>query len=170
MMNFKRLNPEKINENVIDLIGHQWMLITAGNLNSYNTMTASWGGVGMLWNKPVVFIFIRPQRYTYEFVESNELFTCSFFSKKYRKALSYCGAHSGRDVDKAAETGLTPVTTDSGAVTFGEANLLIECRKIYHQDLNPEGFLSPDIRKNYPAKDFHRMYIGEITFCGIKDE
>lgn len=168
-MNFKRTDPEKIAENAIDLIGKQWMLITAGSLSSYNTMTASWGGMGMLWNKPVVFIFIRPQRFTYGFVESNDFFTCSFFSHKYRKALNFCGSHSGRDYDKAAETGLSPVATESGSVAFAEANLIIECRKIYFHDLNPEAFLSPDIIKNYPAKDFHRMYIGEITYCGLRE-
>jgi flavin reductase (DIM6/NTAB) family NADH-FMN oxidoreductase RutF len=168
MINFKRINPEEIDENVIDLIGKQWMLITAGSSGSYNTMTASWGGMGMLWNKPVVFIFIRPQRFTFGFAESNGFFTCSFFSKQYRKALNFCGSHSGRDYDKAAETGLSPMTTESGSVAFAEANLVIECRKIYFQDLNPEGFLSPDIIKNYPEKDFHRMYIGEITYCGMK--
>jgi flavin reductase (DIM6/NTAB) family NADH-FMN oxidoreductase RutF len=170
MKNFKRISPEKINENVIDLIGKQWMLITAGSLNSYNTMTASWGGMGMLWNKPVVFIFIRPQRFTFGFAESNTFFTCSFFNKQYRNALNFCGSHSGRDYDKAAETGLTPIATASGSVAFSEAKLVIECRKIYSQDLNPEAFLIPDIIKNYPAKDFHRMYIGEIIYCGLESE
>jgi len=167
---FKPLNPYDLPLNAIKLIGKDWMLITSGNVDSYNTMTASWGTMGVLWNKPVVFIFIRPQRYTFEFVEKNELFTCSFFDKKYRKALNYCGSHSGRDVDKAAETNLHPVASGLGSVTFDEAKLYFECRKIAQQDIDPNGFLSPEISGNYPAKDYHRMYIGEITFCGIKDE
>jgi flavin reductase (DIM6/NTAB) family NADH-FMN oxidoreductase RutF len=170
MENFKNTDPGSITENVINLIGKRWMLITAGNLASYNTMTASWGGLGVLWNKPVAFIFIRPQRYTFEFTELNEHFTCSFFDKKYKKALNFCGAHSGRDVDKAKKTGLTPLVTNAGSVAFEEANLILECRKIYFQDLNPDGFLSPEIIKNYPARDFHRLYIGEIIYCGVRNE
>lgn len=170
MENLQKIDPGSINENAINLIGKKWMLITAGNLDSYNTMTASWGGLGVLWNKPVVFIFIRPQRYTFEFAESNKFFTCSFFSNKYRKALNFCGSHSGRDVDKAKETGLTPFVTEAGSVAFKEATLILECKKIYFQDLNPDGFLSPDIIKNYPSKDFHRLYIGEIIYSGIREE
>lgn len=167
---FSGIKPEDLPANAIKLIGKDWMLITAGNLNSYNTMTASWGAMGMLWNKPVVFIFIRPQRYTFEFVEKNELFTCCFFDKGYRKALNYCGANSGRDVDKAAETSLHPAVSPLGSVIFEEAKLFFECSKIAQQDIDPKSFLSPEIQKNYPGKDYHRMYIGEITFCGIKNK
>jgi flavin reductase (DIM6/NTAB) family NADH-FMN oxidoreductase RutF len=168
MINFKKLDPIKINENAIDLIGNKWMLITAGTVESYNTMTASWGGMGMLWNKPVVFIFVRPQRYTYQFVEKNDSFTCTFFEEKHRDALRFCGSKSGRDFDKAAETGLTPIATDSGNIIFAEASLVLECKKLYFQDIDPQGFVIPEIQKNYPAKDYHRMYIGEITFAGLK--
>lgn len=167
---FTTVHPEDISENAIRLIGKEWMLITAGSIGSYNTMTASWGALGMLWNKPVVFIFIRPQRYTFEFVENNQLFTCCFFDKKYRKVLNYCGSNSGRDVDKAKETGLHPAVSPQGSVFFEEARLFFECKKISQQDIDPKGFLSADILKNYPDSDYHRMYIGEITFCGIKNE
>jgi flavin reductase (DIM6/NTAB) family NADH-FMN oxidoreductase RutF len=170
MKNFRKVDPAEINENVIKLIGHQWMLITAGNMDSYNTMTASWGGIGMLWNKPVVFIFVRPQRYTFRFVETSDFFTCSFFDAKYKSALRFCGTHTGRDFDKADKTGLTPMPSDSGSVIFNEARLVLESRKLYFQDIDPKGFMSPEIQENYPLKDYHRMYIGEITFCGIKDE
>lgn len=170
MKNFRKTDPAEINENAIKIIGKQWMLITAGNMESYNTMTASWGGIGMLWNKPVVFIFVRPQRYTYRFVETNDFFTCCFFDDKYKPALRFCGTHSGRDFDKAVKTGLTPMPTLSGNVIFDEARLILESRKLYFQDLDSKGFLSPEIKENYPLKDYHRMYIGEITFCGIKDK
>jgi len=139
------------------------MLITAGTMESWNTMTASWGAMGELWFKPVVFAFIRPQRYTREFVEREEVFTLSFFDESHRKALNFCGANSGRDCDKAAETGLTPFATDGGSVAFEEARLVLECRKLYFQNINPEHFLDDSIdTKCYPEKDYHRMYVGEV--------
>lgn len=168
MSEFCTINPEGISESAFKLVGKDWMLVTAGNLQKYNTMTASWGGFGILWGKNVCFCVIRPQRYTYEFIESTDKFTLSFFEEKYRDALRFCGTSSGRDVDKIAASGLTPVESKEGIVHFNEAKLVIECRKIYFQDLNPGNFLDPSIEKNYPNKDYHRMYIGEITGCYIK--
>ena len=93
-------------EDTFDLIGKQWMLGTAGTKDSFNTMTASWGGLGWLWNKPVAFVFIRPERYTHDFIESSDRMTLSFFSEAYRKALQFCGTRSGRKVNKIEATGL----------------------------------------------------------------
>jgi len=166
---FKKLSPQEINENVFKLVGSDWMLITAGTKEKFNTMTASWGGLGVLWQKNVSFCTIRPGRYTYEFVESSDKYTLAFFDNKYKKALSICGSKSGRDTDKVAEAGITPVEISPDAVAFDEAKLVIECRKIYYQDLQPENFLNPDIDKNYPNKDYHRMYIGEIVNCYVKE-
>ena len=165
---FNMIDIHTIDLNAVDLIGRQWMLITAGSLEKYNTMTASWGGMGELWNKPVVFIFIRPQRLTYEFVEHNDFFTCCFFDKSYRKTLNFCGENSGRDVDKAAETGLYPLSSDHGVI-FKQAKMYIECRKIYTEAIKPENFLSNTIHKHYPLQDYHQMYIGEITGVGTKE-
>lgn len=162
MIDFKTTDLHKIDENTFKLIGSDWMLITSGNLQSYNTMTASWGGLGVLWNKPVSYIFIRPTRYTYEFVEKNSTYTLSFFSEKYRKALTLCGSKSGRDIDKAKAAGITPEETGNGTVFFTEARLILECRKLYFQDINPSHFLDSSINKLYD-NDYHRMYIGEIT-------
>jgi flavin reductase (DIM6/NTAB) family NADH-FMN oxidoreductase RutF len=162
---FKETTPLEITDNPFTLIGSDWMLITAGTPDAYNTMTASWGGVGVLWNKSVSFCFIRPTRYTYEFMERTDRYTLSFFDESYRKVLNFCGSRSGRDVNKATATGISPASTDSGAVYFSEARLVIECRKIYYQDIDPAMFLAPDIDKNYPQKDYHRMYIGEIVRC-----
>lgn len=159
---FKEIQPEQITENVFKLIGEDWMLITAGTLKSYNTMTASWGGLGTLWGKNVCFIFIRPTRYTYEFVEKVNSFTLSFFEEKYRNVLDFCGTKSGRNVDKAKETGITPLKCDCG-VYFSESYLVIECKKIYYQDINPRFFLDKSINSNYTSRDYHRMYVGEIT-------
>ncbi|HOJ09375.1 MAG TPA: flavin reductase [Clostridiales bacterium] len=165
---FKEIKPVDIPDNVFQLIGDDWMLITAGKIEDYNTMTASWGGLGVLWGDPVSFCFIRPQRYTYNFIEKYENYTLSFFDKNYKKALQYCGAHSGRDVDKASAAGLTPIKDEEGIVYFNEARLVIVCKKIYYQDLVPENFIDPDIDKNYVKKDYHRMYTGRITRCLIK--
>ena len=104
MSDFIKINPEEIKDNPFKLIGKDWGLVTAGTKDSFNTMTVSWGGVGIMWNKPVAYTFIRPQRYTFEFLEKNDHFTLSFYGEEYRKALSFCGSKSGRDYDKPAET------------------------------------------------------------------
>jgi flavin reductase (DIM6/NTAB) family NADH-FMN oxidoreductase RutF len=159
---FKKPDLTMIDENIFKLIGEDWMLVTSGNISSFNTMTASWGGMGVLWNKPVSYIFIRPTRYTYGFIEKNNTYTLSFFSEKYRKALTLCGTKSGRDIDKAKEAGITPEEAESGTVYFKEARLAFECRKLYFQDIDPSHFLDSSIEKMYD-NDYHRMYVGEIT-------
>jgi flavin reductase (DIM6/NTAB) family NADH-FMN oxidoreductase RutF len=161
----REITPVQITDNTFKLVGSDWMLITAGSLDKYNTMTASWGGFGVLWNKNVCFCVVRPTRHTYCFMENSGNFSLSFFDERYREALQFCGSNSGRDVDKAAETGLTPVEGTDGIVYFNEARLVIECRKIYFQDLEPLNFIDPEIESNYPKKDYHRMYIGEILRC-----
>ncbi len=164
----KLISPEEINKNTFHLIDKDWMLITAGVLTDFNTMTASWGGFGILWNQAVTFIFVRPQRYTYEFLEKYDHFTLSFFDKSHRKMLNYCGKYSGRDKDKVKETGLVPVETPGKNIYFEQADMVLECRKIYYNDILPENFLDPLIIKNYPENDFHRLYIGSIQNCWIK--
>ena len=150
---FTRIDPKELNQNVFTLIGDQWMLITAGTKERCNTMTASWGGLGVLWGKPVATVYIRPQRYTMEFVEGSEFFTLAFFGEEYRKAL-----------DKVKECGFTVETAESGAPYFAEAELVLVCRKAYWQDMDPAHFLDPEIdNKWYPGKDYHRIFIGEIV-------
>ena len=165
----KKIDIKALKENAVSLFDDSWCLITAGNEESYNTMTASWGAMGELWNEDVCFIFIRPQRYTYEFTEKNERFTLSFFSEEYKKALTFCGRNSGRDCDKAKETGLTPVEID-GSMTFAESETVIVCKKLFSQNIEPDGFIDKTLDdKNYPQKDYHKMYVGEIIGCYIKD-
>jgi len=106
---FKEIAPEAVTDNVFTLIGKDWMLITAGTMKSFNTMTASWGGMGIIWGEPVCWCVIRPHRYTYKFMEKSGFFTLAFFEEKYREMLSFCGTKSGKDVNKVKETGLTPV-------------------------------------------------------------
>lgn len=162
---FKTIKPTAVGDNVFKLIDKDWMLITAGSIKSWNTMTASWGGLGVLWNKPVAFAFVRPTRHTYGFMERAGRFTLSFFPERYRKALAFCGTHSGRDTDKAAATGLAPLAVAPGAVSFKQARLVLVCRKLYTTDIDPARFVDPKIDRLYPKKDYHRLYVGEITTC-----
>jgi len=162
---FRVVRPDGISDNAFRLFDHDWTLITAGTRKSFNTMTASWGGLGIIWNKRVAFIFVRPTRYTYEFIEKSDRFTLSFLPEQHRKALAFCGSKSGRDVDKIAATGLSPVFDASGAVYFEQARLVMICRKVYLQDLAPRQFLDKQVLKFYPKRDFHRMYFGEIVKC-----
>jgi len=169
MRGFKEIAVKDLNENVFRLFDDVWTLITAGNINSFNTMTASWGGLGILWNKPIAICFIRPQRYTFQFAEKSSFFTLSFFNDEYRKILNYCGSRSGRDHDKIIETGLIPVITRSGNITYDQARLVFECMKLYSDNLHEGYFIVKElISKNYPINDFHRFYIGEIETCYIK--
>ncbi|WP_302496012.1 flavin reductase family protein [uncultured Flavonifractor sp.] len=159
---FEKIDPKALDQNVFSLIGDQWMLITAGTKDQCNTMTASWGGLGVLWGKPVATVYIRPQRYTLEFVEREDTFTLCFFGEGYRKALALCGSKSGRDMDKVKECGFT-VATAEGAPYFEEADLVLVCKKSYWQDMDPTHFLDGEIdSKWYPEKDYHRIFIGEI--------
>ena len=160
-----KIDIKALQGNAVSMFDDKWCLITAGNKDSYNTMTASWGAMGELWNKDVCFIFIRPQRYTLEFTEREELFTLSFFGEKYKKALGFCGRNSGRDCDKAKETGLTPMEID-GSMSFEESETVIVCKKLFYQDIDPQGFIDKAIDGVcYPEKDYHRMYVGEVIGC-----
>jgi flavin reductase (DIM6/NTAB) family NADH-FMN oxidoreductase RutF len=151
------------------------MLITAGDARpdgggDWNSMTASWGGLGVLWGRDVAFMFIRPSRRTFEFANDNGLFTLSFFSEARREALNIMGSRSGRDCDKAAAAGLSPLIvgddaagTRGAAIGFKEAEDILICRTLYTHDFDPRAFLdAPLIEKAYNGKDYHRMYIGEI--------
>ena len=159
---FEQIDPKSLDQNVFSLIGDQWMLLTAGTGEKCNTMTASWGGLGVLWGKPVATVYIRPQRYTLEFVEREEKFTLAFFGEEYRKAMALCGSKSGRDIDKVKECGFTVETAD-GAPYFAQADLVLVCKKAYWQDMDPTHFLDWEIDgKWYPEKDYHRIFIGEI--------
>ena len=163
MSNFKTIDPSAIADNAFKLIGKDWALVTSGSRESFNTMTVSWGGVGIMWNKPVTFTFIRPQRYTFGFLEKNGFFTMSFFDESYRKALQICGTKSGRDTDKVAETGLTPAFTGDGVPYFEEARLVLVYKKLYAQDLNEDSIVEEAVKGNYNGSDYHRMYVSEIV-------
>lgn len=160
----REITVAELNKNAITLIGKEWMLITAGNeADGYNTMTASWGHLGEIWGKPTSVIYIRPQRYTKEFVDRQEMYTLTFFPAEHKEKLAYLGSHSGRDEDKVAQVGLTPVF-EKDYTYFAEASLTLVCRKLYRAPLTEEGFFDSKIVEScYPDKDFHDMYVGEIV-------
>ncbi|MEA2030365.1 MAG: flavin reductase family protein [candidate division Zixibacteria bacterium] len=155
----------KMTDNIFKLISTDWMLVTAGDIESYNTMTAAWGTFGELWSLEVCICYVRPTRYTYDFMEKSRTFTLSFFDEAFRDTLNYCGTKSGRDVDKMSIPELTAVKSKDNSVYFAEARLVVECSKIYTQDIDPERFLDSKIHDKYPKKDYHRMYVGEIIQC-----
>ena len=158
----KEINIRDIKTGATELINDIWVLVTAGNEENFNSMTVSWGALGELWNKDAAFIFIRHSRYTYEFLENGGLFTLSFYDEKYKGALGRIyGAKSGRDTDKTAESGFTPVFTD-GAVTYAQAKYTLVCRVVASQNLNPAGLIDPSINDMYAGGDIHKMFVGEI--------
>ena len=162
-MSFITVKADELQENFFHAIGNQWMLITAGSEAGYNTMTASWGGVGVLWNKDVSFSFVRESRYTMEFLDREEYYTLSFFGDSMRKELAFCGANSGRDVDKAKVTGLIPCF-DEKAPYFEQAELVLVCRKLYKQKMTADCFVDRSIINSaYANGDWHQVFVGEIV-------
>lgn len=151
-------------DDVFSLIGDRWMLVAATDKDGKtNAMTASWGGLGVLWGKKVAFVFIRPQRYTKKFVDDAENFSLSFFEESYKPMLGYMGKVSGKDEDKIKKSGLT-VQYKDGAPVFKEASLTLVCRKMYRQTLEEDCFVDKtNIGKWYPQKDYHDMYVAEIV-------
>lgn len=161
-MHLLEKKPDEIVMNPFSTIGKQWMLIGAGTKEKYNVMTASWGGLGVLWGKNVATIYVRPQRYTKQFLDQQDCFTLSFFGEEQREALKLCGTVSGRDCDKVKKAGLTP-WIDGERISFQEATMVLHCRKLYTGTMDPKRFLDPALEKNnYPNQDYHAVYIGEV--------
>lgn len=168
-MSFREIKPEEIKDNPFKLIGKDWMLVTAGNKDNCNTMTASWGAVGIMWGKPSVTCYVRQSRYTKEFLDREDYFTISVFGEEYRKALSLCGSVSGRDKDKIKEACLTVCETRE-SVAFEEARLIIVCKKEYAQYMGPENFTNRENDERwYGDKDYHTMYIGSVEKVLVKE-
>lgn len=170
MSSFKKIKPIEITENPFKLIGNDWMLVTAEHEGKCNMMTASWGGVGIMWNKPVAFTFIRPQRYTFGMLESEDMFSLCFLPESYRSVLKLCGTKSGRDIDKVSETNLTVEHTD-GVPYFAESKLVLVCKKLYGQFLSEDSLTEMSLKSNYNAEgsDWHKMYINEIVKVLVKE-
>lgn len=157
---------EELTVRIHHLWEEQWLLLTAGDFGGgrYNTMTIAWGSLGVMWNRPFAQVVVRPTRYTHQFMEQYDTFTLCAFPEAHRGALNLLGTRSGRDGDKIGASGLTPIaSTVVAAPGFAEAELIIECRKIYSDDFDPARFLDPAIERNYPKKDYHRVYFGEVV-------
>lgn len=168
-MSFREVKAEDLKINPFTTIGKDWFLVTAGDEKQYNTMTASWGGMGVLWRKNVVTIYIRPQRYTKEFVDKNDRFTLSVLGEEYRKALNVCGTQSGRDVEKFKEAGITPYFLE-GTTAVEEAQMIFVCKKMYHQWMKEECFDDKDADSLcYPDKDYHMVYVAEIEKVLVRE-
>ena len=139
----------------------KWALVTAGNEDSFNTMTISWGGMGTIWNKPVATVYVRTSRYTHEFIDDNDYFTVSFFPEEYKKILGVLGSKSGREMDKMHASGLTPVQLENG-ITFKEAETTFICRKLCKQPIELHNMPEDVVNSFYKADTRHDMYIGEV--------
>lgn len=168
----KNIDITEITTSPVQLIGKQWMLITAGSPENFNCMTASWGGIGYLWNRPVAFVFVRPNRHTVNFIDAQPSFTLCFMPEQYRQDLVFCGRNSGRDVDKMAATSLVPATTPAGLPTFENAELVLECRKMFCTSLQEADFI--DWSEVSPAwyeesNPLHKLYICEISSALVQE-
>ena len=142
-----------------------WMLLAAGSRtgDKFNVMTVSWGSMGEMWMKPMAMVVVRPSRHTYQFMEKSPGFSLSAFPSQFKDKLTLCGSKSGRDIDKVKACGFTPIPLlHIDTPGFDEAELIVECRKMYYDDYKPAHFLDPDIEGNYNGKDYHRIYFGEI--------
>ncbi len=159
----KELNLEKLILEPVSLWKKQWLLLTAGTPKNCNMMTVAWGSIGCMWNKPFAQVVVRPQRYTFEFIEKSECFTLCAFPERYRQDLLHLGTVSGRDCDKLSETKLTlKKSTTVLSPSYEEASLILECRKMYAQNMEPACFVTDAGPIVYPEKDYHRIYFGEI--------
>jgi len=161
----RNIDPKDFVVRINDIWKNKWFLLTSGdfNLSHFNTMTVAWGYFGIMWNRPMAVVVVRPVRHTFKFIEQYSSFTLSAFGKKHQRDLLLLGTRSGRDGNKLENTGLTACAAAVvEAPAFEEAELVVECRKVYWDDFKPEHFLDEKIDRNYPKKDYHRMYFGEI--------
>lgn len=155
------MNLESFNFKPFYTLDKEWALLSVGNKEKFNMMTVSWGGFGTIWGKPVVSVYVRKSRYTYEFIEENDYFTLSFYDEKYKKDLGILGSKSGRGINKKDLVSLHEEEVGN-SISFKEANLTLVCKKIYYDDLKQEN-MKPEIQEQFYKKDeIHRMYIGEV--------
>ena len=164
---FKEISVKDIKENLVDLISSEWMLISAGDENGHNMMTASWGFMGEMWGNDTAMAVIRPQRYTMNFVDNCDYYALSFYGLN-KDVHKICGKMSGKDVDKTKLCGLTPVFSDN-TVYFEEARLVIICKKQYVQPMKEEYFIDKEPLKWYGEKDYHNMVLGKIEKVLVKE-
>jgi flavin reductase (DIM6/NTAB) family NADH-FMN oxidoreductase RutF len=165
---FREINIRELQENAVKMIADRWLLIATGDEEKYNMMTGSWGALGEMWGKDIAVTVVRPERYTHDLMEENEYFTLSVLPDEINKAVhAVCGSQSGRDVDKTALTGLSPVFDQS--VYFEQAEIVLVCKKIYVSEVKKENFLDPQLDEKWYGQGYHTMYVGEIVKTLIKE-
>jgi len=168
MSNWTEIAPLELDINAFQRIGKDWMLVTAEKPDGKaNTMTASWGGLGVMWGKNVAFVVIRPQRYTKEFIDAAASFSLSFYPESFRKQLSYLGKVSGRDEDKISKSQLTLAHFEDTPY-FEEADAVLICQKLFTQAYTPDSFIDGEIGQWYPQADYHTLYIAEVRNVLVK--
>jgi flavin reductase (DIM6/NTAB) family NADH-FMN oxidoreductase RutF len=169
-MSLKAINVEDLQGfNPFNAIGKEWFLLTAGDIQDFNTMTASWGGVGVMWGKNVVTSVVRSNRHTFKYMNDGDTFTISFYPQECKDILSYCGSHSGKDVDKVAETGLKLISLDGG-VAFEQAKLVFVCKKLYAQTMDVKNFTDDSCTKWYSdTNPIHTAFVGEIVSAYVQE-
>jgi flavin reductase (DIM6/NTAB) family NADH-FMN oxidoreductase RutF len=165
---FKSISPEEITDNVFKLVGKDFTVITAGKIPEHNSMTAGWGGLGILFEKPTTWCFLRASRYTLELIKKEQTYTMSYFSDEYKEQVLFFGSKTGKNTDKMKETALTAIQTPSGNTTFKEARLIIECKLAEITTVGPDDFYTPEgktfIESAYDeVKEYHKIVFGEIT-------
>lgn len=163
---FRQISADKIPGNIVKLLNN-WTLITSGTAEKTNVMTASWGGLGVFWEKPVAFCFLNPSRYSVQTMDQGETYTISFYTEAYKDAMLYCGNNSGRNTDKIKGSGLTPIKTPSGATAFAEAWMIFECKKIIAQQISPDA-VKTQVPAEWSKNGYHKMYVGEILNVWVK--
>jgi flavin reductase (DIM6/NTAB) family NADH-FMN oxidoreductase RutF len=162
---------DHFNTKVFKLWDKDWLALTSGDFskNQFNAMTVAWGSFGIMWNKPFVMVVVRPTRHTFNFINQYDTFSLCAFPEENRKSLNILGTQSGRDMDKIMASGLTAIKLDKiAAPGYAEAELILQCKRIYWQDLDPSNFLEPSIENHYEKKDFHRMIFGKVL--GIRGD
>lgn len=164
----REVDIKELSIKAVDLWMNRWLLLTAGTIADCNMMTVAWGSIGCMWSRPFAQIVVRPQRHTRKYIEESDSFTLCAFPDKYRKDLQTLGTLSGKNGNKLSKTGLTlKASKRIAAPSYNEADFILECRKMYCQDMDPHGFIDRAIQDNYPANDYHRIYFGEIlsAYC-----
>lgn len=164
---FKEISVKKLDKNVFEMIGKQWMLVTAEKDKKVNTMTASWGGLGVMWGKNVAFVVIRPERYTKEFIDNSDSFSLTFLKEEHRETLRYLGTVSGRNEDKIEKSGLTIEHIDETPY-FSEGEIVLKCKKLFNQYFDEKSFVDKSILDKWYNNDYHMLYIAEIEKVLVK--
>ncbi len=159
----RKIDYTEFNIDIFQAIGKQSFLLASGTINHHNCMTVGWAGLGYLWRRPMAFVYVRPQRYTFQLMAQYNYFSMNFFSDNYNNILQLCGTKSGRDIDKMHLPGITPEDYQQQTIYYKEAQIVLICKKIYYQDLNPENLVEKSVLSLYPLNDFHRIYYGEVT-------